>query len=480
MQLDHSYAVELPELVSRIEVKPLFEPRLIAVNQQLLHELELQEKDFEQQALFDAMFLDAGKLNRLSVAQKYGGHQFGHWNPDLGDGRGLLLGEIVTSKAKRWDLHLKGAGPTPYSRSGDGRAVLRSTIREYLASEALHHLGIPTSRALCLIASNETVYRETPEKGAMMIRACQSHLRFGHFEYFYHSKQPEKLQQLFDYTFKYHFPRCLEQDQPYRALLLEIVQSTAALIAKWQAFGFNHGVMNSDNMSIHGITFDYGPFAFLDDYVPGFICNHSDHSGRYAFDRQPGIALWNLNALAHAFTPYLEIDQIKSVLGEFERTLQNEYAQLMRAKFGLEQKNDNDLQLINEWLELLQMDNRDYTQSFRLLSHFDLSNANTNICDHFIHRDKAKGWLTKYAERLQVEKSDCRNRQLKMQGINPKFVLRNYLAQQTIDQAEQGDFTLFNELFSVLQRPFEEQAEFDKLAAPPPDWGKKMEISCSS
>lgn len=480
MQLDHSYATELPELVSAVDIKPLTHPKLIALNQSLLKELQLDPSDFEQQALIESLFTSNGVLNRNAVAQKYGGHQFGQWNPDLGDGRGLLLGEVVTNEQKRWDLHLKGAGPTPYSRFGDGRAVLRSTIREYLASEALHHLGIPTSRALCLIASKEPVYREKPEQGAMLIRVSQSHIRFGHFEYYYHSKQTDKLQALFDYTFKYHFPHCLEDDNPYYSMLVEVVKSTAKLISHWQTIGFNHGVMNSDNMSIHGITFDYGPYAFLDDYEPGFICNHSDHSGRYAFDRQPGIGLWNLNALAHGFTPYLEIEEIKSALQLFEPELQMQYAQMMRAKFGLSEPLPKDLGLVNEWLELLQADKRDYTQSFRLLSEFTLDSDNQNIVDFFIQRDKASDWLTNYRERLIAEQSDCISRQLTMKSVNPKFVLRNYLAQQAIELAEKGDYSMFSQLNEVLARPFDEHPEQESFAKPPPDWGKAMEISCSS
>lgn len=480
MQLDHSYASELPDLVSAVDIKPLIHPQLIALNQSLLKELELNPADFEQNTLFNSLFSSQGSLNRQAVAQKYGGHQFGQWNPELGDGRGLLLGEVVTSEQKRWDLHLKGAGPTPYSRFGDGRAVLRSTIREYLASEALYHLGIPTSRALCLISSEEPVYRERPEQGAMMIRVSQSHIRFGHFEYYYHTKQTDLLQALFDYTFKYHFPHCLDADNPYLALLTEIVESTAKLISHWQTLGFNHGVMNSDNMSIHGITFDYGPYAFLDDYEPGFICNHSDHSGRYAFDRQPGIALWNLNALAHAFTPYLEIEDIKTALQRFEPELQDQYAAMMRKKFGLLESHDKDLELINRWLEMMQADKRDYTQSFRMLSQLDIDSDSRFIPDFFVQRDKASTWLEDYVTRLKAEKSVCDIRQANMKRTNPKFILRNYLAQQAIEMAEEGDFSMFTRLNETLQFPFDEQPDNEDFAKPPPDWGKALEISCSS
>lgn len=361
MKLDHSFAEELTALASEVKPIELINSRLVVFNQDLAAEINLPADWLNEPHLFHALYADDGVLNRHSIAQKYGGHQFGHWNPELGDGRGLLLTEVVDEQGKRWDLHLKGAGPTPYSRFADGRAVLRSTIREYLASEALHYLGIPTSRALCLLASDEPIYREKQERAAKMIRVCQSHLRFGHFEYFYHSKQPQKLQSLFDYCFKYHFKECYKSESPYLAMLEKIVQDTAKLIAKWQAFGFNHGVMNTDNMSIHGITFDYGPYAFLDDFEPTFVCNHSDPQGRYSFDSQPGVGLWNLNALAQTFTPHLEIEQIKLALNSYEPTLLKEYSTLMHNKLGLlpdDKKGESNSHIINTWLDLLAAEKR--------------------------------------------------------------------------------------------------------------------------
>lgn len=475
MIIDHSYAEKLQDLVSPVGVTPVIQPKLSLVNESLTKLLNFGEFGNDQTRLFNSLFEQDGLLNQKAVAQKYGGHQFGSWNPELGDGRGLLLAEVTDKEGAQWDLHLKGAGKTPYSRFGDGRAVLRSTIREYLASEALHYLGIPSSRSLCLISSNELVYREKQEKSAMMIRACQSHIRFGHFEYFYHSKQLEKLAQLFDYTLANHFPQCLDQSNPKLALLEEIVLSTADLIAKWQAFGFCHGVMNTDNMSIHGITFDYGPYAFLDAYVPDYICNHSDHSGRYAFDQQPGVALWNLNALAHAFTPYIEIDDLKEALLKFQPRLTEQYANIMRAKMGFSQEMPDDMVIVNEWLALLHQDKQDYTLSFRRLS-----DPNYSIVDGFIDRKKAQIWLEKYQQRLGLESISAEQRQQKMLAVNPKYILRNYLAQIAIDRAEEGDFSECERLLAILKSPYKEQAENVEYAKPPPHWGQGMEISCSS
>lgn len=483
MKLDHSFAEELTALASEVKPIKLKNSRLEVFNHDLAAELDLPSEWQNETHLFSALYAQDGALNRCSIAQKYGGHQFGHWNPELGDGRGLLLAETIDLQRQRWDLHLKGAGPTPYSRFADGRAVLRSTIREYLASEALHSLGIPTSRALCLISSDDPIYREKQERAAKMIRVCQSHLRFGHFEYFYHSKQPEKLQSLFDYCFKYHFLDCAEAESPYLAMLEKIVHDTAKLIAKWQAFGFNHGVMNTDNMSIHGITFDYGPYAFLDDFEPTFICNHSDPQGRYSFDSQPGIGLWNLNALAQTFTPHLEIEQIKQALNSYEPTLLKEYSTLMHNKLGLLPQSafvEANSKIINTWLDLLAFEKKDYSVTFRQLCKFDILGGNQKLRDQFINRDRFDEWAEHYTLALKEQGMNQTQRQTKMRQHNPHIVLRNYLAQQIIDRAEEGNFEMFHQFIDALKKPYEEIEKYQKFSAPPPDWGKQLEISCSS
>ena len=259
----YTYAQELAQTAPTIKPTALYKPQLQVVNDSLWNQLQLPDSWLQNNELVSQIFSDNTALNKRSVAQKYGGHQFGQWNPMLGDGRGLLLAEVIDTSGKKVDLHLKGAGPTPWSRHADGRAVLRSTIREYLASEYLHAIGIPTSRALCLFTSDEPVYREKQERAAMMIRTAPSHLRFGHFEYYHHTDDQTNLDALFDYAFKYHFVEQSKADNPHLAMFRAIIQSTAKLIAQWQVYGFNHGVMNTDNMSVHGITFDYGPYAFF-------------------------------------------------------------------------------------------------------------------------------------------------------------------------------------------------------------------------
>lgn len=480
MPLEHSYTRQLGDLGHHQLPQPLDNMRLALINRPLFEQLALPESWQTPNGLFADLFAPQGQLAKRAFAQKYGGHQFGQWNPQLGDGRGLLLGEWVSAN-QRHDLHLKGAGTTPYSRFGDGRAALRSTTREYLASEALHHLGMPSSRALALVSSSTFIQREQAEPAAMLIRVCQSHIRFGHFEYYHHSGQSEKLQQLFDYCFAYHFADCASQPNPYAAMLKQIVQSTAEMIAKWQAFGFNHGVMNTDNMSVHGITFDFGPYAFMDDFIPDLIANHSDHSGRYAFDQQAGVALWNLNALAHAFTPYLDIDEIKHLLSGYQRRLEQCYWQLMADKLALDPQND--LDLLTPWLALLAEYKWDYQQSFRQLAKLDLGAPDnwSFLADKAQKTDeKLINWLHEYATRLQQRFAKSEQWREQITSNNPLYILRNHLAQQAIAQAEKGDFSECKRLLTILERPYTEQPHAELYSQPPPDSAKQMAISCSS
>ncbi|OEF23218.1 protein adenylyltransferase SelO [Vibrio rumoiensis] len=413
------------------------------------------------------------------IAMKYAGHQFGQYNPELGDGRGLLLAEIESKDNQTYDIHVKGAGLTPFSRQGDGRAVLRSSIREYLCSEALFHLGIPTSRALGLINSNTLVYREKTETGAICIRLAHSHIRFGHFEHFFYTGQHEKLQELIEYTINHYFPECQQHAKPYVAFLKSVVLSTAQLIAKWNAFGFAHGVLNTDNMSILGQTFDFGPFGFLDSYNPNFICNHSDYQGRYSFSNQPNIGLWNLTALAHALSPFIERDDLDVTLGLYEDEVNQEYSRLMRDKTGLLRKQPQDSELFGELFRLMAKNKVDYTRFFRQLSMLDKQDEQT-IIDLFIDRESAQQWLNDYQQRLTLEHTCADERCEAMRKVNPKYILRNHLAQIAIDKAEDGDYSEVNTLFNLLQNPYDEQPKYDHYSNLPPSWAEELEISCSS
>jgi len=428
------------------------------------------------------------------LAAVYAGHQFGTYVPRLGDGRAILLGEVRNKAGQSWDLQLKGSGRTPYSREGDGRAVLRSTIREYLCSEAMHGLGIPTTRALCLFSSDEEVYRETIETGALLLRMAPSHVRFGTFEYFFYNNQHERIQQLADYVIKEHYPDLQHHtgtgdSTQYLGLLEEVISRTALLMAQWQSVGFAHGVMNTDNMSILGLTIDYGPFGFLDTYHPGFICNHSDHSGRYGFDQQPGIGLFNLSCLAQALLPVLDnnpqqgAEKAKALLNNYQHELLKHYARLSREKLGLTEQHDDDQSLHAELLDLLAENQVDYTQFFRKLSEFSSQpNENNNaLRDMFINREAFDQWADLYRARLVAENSNDQARGRKMNTVNPNYILRNYLAENAIRKAtEQQDYTEIDTLLNLLQKPFDEQPGMEHYAATPPDWAQHIQVSCSS
>jgi uncharacterized protein YdiU (UPF0061 family) len=370
---------------------------------------------------------------------------------------------------------------TPYSRMGDGRAVLRSSIREFLASEALAALGIPSSRAACVIGSSTPVWREKQERGATVLRLAQSHVRFGSFEYFYYTKQPEQLKELADHVLAAHFPQCLEQAEPHLAMFREIVERNAELIAKWQAYGFCHGVMNTDNMSILGITFDFGPFAFLDDFDQNFICNHSDHEGRYSYSNQVPIAQWNLSALAQALTPFISVDALRETIGLFLPLYQAHYLDLMRRRLGLLSAEDSDQDLLNALLKLMQSGGVDYTLFFRRLGDAPAQAALASLRNDFVDLQGFDAWGEQYLARLAREDNGTpAQRQVRMHAVNPLYILRNYLAQQAIDKAEDGDYAEVRRLHDVLSNPFNEQPGMASYAQRPPDWGKHLEISCSS
>lgn len=489
---DNTYINQFPTLGSEVTPAVMPNPKWLSVSQETAAQLGLTADQLLNQPQWLDWFSGNASLNGAQpFAQKYTGHQFGHYNPDLGDGRGVLLGE-ASYAGQRLDLHVKGAGKTPYSRFGDGRAVLRSCIREYLASETMEALGIPTSRALGVFTTGEQVQRETLEPGAAMIRVCKSHLRFGHFEYAFYQNDETLLKQLVHYSVTKVLPsdavelQSLTSDstdaEQAAAMFKFIIRSTAELVAKWQAFGFCHGVMNTDNMSILGLTFDYGPYGFLDKYDPKHICNHSDHSGRYAFDEQPSIALWNLNALAYALSPLLNKEQLTDLLQQFEPILLDNYSSIMRQKLGLTTRHQNDQGLLTEFLQILQSQQRDYTHTWRALSTVSLNQAEQRqaFVNLFIERGAIEEWLTKYQKRLATEMISEVQRQELMCAINPKYILRNHLAQEAIEAAENGDTGPLDLLLKILSKPFTEQDVDAKYCALPPDWAYDISISCSS
>ncbi|MEO7859687.1 MAG: protein adenylyltransferase SelO, partial [Nitrospirales bacterium] len=376
----------------------------------------------------------------------------------------------------------KGAGLTPFSREGDGRAVLRSTIREYLCSEAMFGLGIPTTRGLCIVGSDHQVYREQIETGAMLVRMAPSHVRFGSFEILYYRKQHDQLKVLADYVIAQHYPHLVDASDKYTRFFSEVVERTARLIAQWQAVGWAHGVMNTDNMSILGITLDYGPFGFIDDYDPGFICNHSDHNGRYAFNQQPYIGLWNLSCLAQSLLPLAQKEDLKAILDRYTAFCEGRYMELMRAKFGLIETKEADAPLIQDFLSLMHLHHVDYTSVFRALSLFrtEADSLNESLRDVFLDRNSFDQWARRYTHRLREEGSRDEDRLIRMNRVNPKYVLRNYLAQTAIEKAQKKDFSEIDRLLTLLHNPYNDQPGMDAYAAPPPNWGKHLSVSCSS
>jgi uncharacterized protein YdiU (UPF0061 family) len=460
--------------------EPIEQPRLVVASAAAMALLDLAP-DEAQGAEFAELFAGHKLWSEAEPrAMVYAGHQFGGYTPRLGDGRGLLLGEVVNAAGEHWDLHLKGAGMTPYSRMGDGRAVLRSSIREFLASEHLHALGIPSSRALCVTASETPVWRERQERAAMLLRLAPSHVRFGHFEYFYYTRQHEQLKILGEHVLACHFPACLTQDEPWLAMFREVLERTAGMIAHWQAYGFCHGVMNTDNMSILGITFDYGPYALLDDFDANHICNHSDDTGRYSFSNQVPIAHWNLAALAQALTPMIEVDKLRETLELFLPLYLAHYLDLMRRRLGLLTTDEGDEAQVQRLLQLMQGSAVDYTGFFRELGASEPATALARLREDFLDLAGFDAWAERYRQRAEGEGGSQAERQARMHAVNPKYILRNYLAQQAIEAAEAGDYGPVRELHAVLARPFDEQPGMERYAQRPPDWGKHLQISCSS
>ena len=486
-----------PSFFTRLHARPVSAPVWAIRNNALLQSLGWPETLLSDDHL--AAFAGNALLPGSDpLATVYSGHQFGVWAGQLGDGRALWLGEADSLQGPQ-EIQLKGAGPTPYSRGGDGRAVLRSSIREYLCSEAMHGLGIATSRALCLVASPEPVRREAWETAAIVTRIAPSFLRFGHFEHFAAKQDLQSLQTLADHVIAHHLSECQEraalwQGNIYAALLDVVQERTARLMAQWQAVGFCHGVMNTDNMSLMGLTIDYGPFQFMDGFDPAHICNHTDRQGRYAYGRQPNIAYWNLYALAQALMPLIgDEDLVEQVLEGYKNLFPRLLGDAMRAKLGMtgdlasEDQREPDWQLVEDLLQLLASERVDYTLFWRRLSqamfqdegHWDWQAPHwQGVSDLLLDRPRLLAWLERY--RVRVGSAVPRGLGSVMLRTNPKFVLRNHLAEIAIRKAREGDFGEIATLQDLLHSPFDEHPDFESYAQLPPDWAGQLEISCSS
>jgi len=466
------------DFVAPITPSPLPEPYWVGKSSALAQSLGLPPTwataDSALQALTGNQLLTGSAMH----ASVYSGHQFGVWAGQLGDGRACLLGELAGQ-----EIQLKGAGPTPFSRRGDGRAVLRSAIREFLCSEAMHGLGIPTTRALCVTGSDATIWRETAETAAVVARVAPSFIRFGHFEHFSQREQIPQLQALADFVIDHYYPQCRDSAgvNPYLALLGEVSRKTAQMLAHWQAVGFCHGVMNSDNMSILGLTLDYGPFQFLDAFAPGHICNHSDTQGRYAFSEQPNMAYWNLYCLTDALMPLIgDEDAATEAVDSYRAHFQAASQLCLAKKMGLDQADPRQKALTDMLLPMLAADQVDYTIFWRRLSHWAarMDDEDYSVMDLFVNRQQVQTW--QYAFESMHKGMGTTDVSARMLRANPKFVLRNYMAQEAIAAAQAKDFSVLAQLQTVLENPFDEHPAHERWAGFAPEWATAISVSCSS
>jgi len=482
LTFDNGFA-RLPEAYySRVCPTPVPDPYLVCYSPEALALLDLDASEITRPELIETLAGNQLLPGMDAIAALYAGHQFGHYVPQLGDGRAILLGEVKNAAGVGWEVQLKGAGRTPYSRGGDGRAVLRSSIREFLCSEAMHALGIPTTRALCIVGSDRPVCREDQETAALVTRLAPSFVRFGSFEVFYYRNQIEPIRHLADYVIARYYPELAGLADPYPEFLRQVALRTAELMAQWQAVGFSHGVMNTDNMSILGLTLDYGPFGFLDAFDPGYVCNHSDTGGRYAFDQQPDVAAWNLTKLAQALVPLMSVETASQAIGEYPQVFGKAYLERMAAKFGLPPGSET-ASLVMDALQLLAQNQVDYTIFMRRLCDFDSrpDAANAPLRNLVLDRAAFDAWAARYTAALRQQGSSDTERAAAMRRVNPKYILRNHLAEVAIRRAaDDRDYSEVNRLHALLARPFDEQPENEAYAAEPPDWARKIEVSCSS
>ncbi|MFZ6766197.1 protein adenylyltransferase SelO [Undibacterium sp. Di26W] len=482
LALENQFANLPAHFFTQLPASPIQQPYLVAASKAAADYLHLDQACLNTPEFISYFSGNQGIPGSKPLAAVYSGHQFGVWAGQLGDGRALLLGGL-SHAGQHLEIQLKGSGMTPYSRMGDGRAVLRSSIREFLCSEAMAGLGIPTSRALCVIGSDQMVFRETPETSAVVARLAPSFIRFGSFEHWYYNDRMDDLRLLADFVIEQSFPELLDHANKYQALLVEVTQRTAELMAHWQAVGFMHGVMNTDNMSILGLTLDYGPFGFMEAYDEKHICNHTDQQGRYSYRMQPAIGNWNCQALAQALSPLIgSVDETNAALAHYPASYRNKWSELMHRKFGLDTVHEGDLELFADFFKLLQSNQADFTLSFRNLSKLSnqISTKDEPLRDLFLDRQALDDWLSHYRARLAMEASDEAVRQASMLASNPKYILRNYLAQVAIEKAQNKDFSEVEKLLQILEKPFDEQEENEDYATLPPDWARHIEVSCSS
>jgi uncharacterized protein YdiU (UPF0061 family) len=487
-RFDNSYATLPAAFFARVTPAAVPAPLLIKLNRALAAELQLDPDRLdspEGALIFAGQQLPEGAE---PIAMAYAGHQFGQFVPQLGDGRAILLGELIDRHGQRRDIQLKGSGRTPFSRSGDGRAALGPVLREYIVSEAMAALGIPTTRALAAVLTGDTVLREALMPGAVLTRVASSHIRVGTFQYFAARGDQDGVKALADHVIERHYPSISNSENKYLALLNEVTTRQAELIARWLLVGFIHGVMNTDNTSIAGETIDYGPCAFMDAYHPGTVFSSIDQMGRYAFGNQPQMALWNLARLAECLVPLLAPQQAQdqaiaaaqAVLGRFSSRFNAAYDTGLRRKLGLFSERDEDKALIQDLLALMTANQADFTLTFRALC-TDADNPDPGSANaQFLDRDAYRAWAARWQARLTLEPEQRATRQAAMRAVNPAFIPRNHRIQAVIDAGIDGDFAPFEELLTVLTHPFDDQPQFAHYADPPMPHERVLQTFCGT
>jgi len=488
LPFDNTYARLPDRFFARLAPTPVRSPRLIRLNRELAAQLRL---DPDWLASPEGVEVLAG--NRVpngaeSIALAYAGHQFGHFVPQLGDGRAILLGEVVDRSGMRRDIQLKGSGPTPFSRSGDGRAALGPVLREYVVSEAMAALGIPTTRSLAAVLTGETVVRETYLPGAVLTRVASSHVRVGTFQFFAARGDTEGVRLLADYVIARHYPAAADAEQPHRALLEQVVAAQADLIARWLLVGFIHGVMNTDNMSIAGETIDYGPCAFMDAYSPATVFSSIDHMGRYAYGNQPRIAHWNLARLAETLLPLLSEEQDQAVaqaqeaLSGFAPRFEAAYHGGLRRKLGLFTEREQDPAFAGDFLQAMAENQADFTLTFRRLCDAAAGPDHDGaVRDLFVDPTAYDRWAVRWRERFGQEPRQSATRQAAMRAVNPAYIPRNHRIEALIEAAvERNDFAPFEELLTVLSKPYEDQPAFVAYAQPPEPHERVQQTFCGT
>ncbi|MBU3015400.1 YdiU family protein [Poseidonibacter lekithochrous] len=479
LKVDMDYFKIDEKLYQKLKPTPLKNPKLVSFNKKACDLINLDYKECETQEFLD--FLNGTKTleNSQPYAMVYAGHQFGYFVPQLGDGRAINLGNINS-----WHLQTKGSGPTKYSRRGDGRAVLRSSIREYIISEAMYALDIPTTRALAIIDSDTYAHREwEKESCSIVLRMSSSWIRIGTFEFFANTENSkENVTKLADYVIEQNYPHLKEVEGKYEKMFYSLVDKTASMLARWQVYGFMHGVMNTDNFSMAGVTIDYGPFAFMDYFDKNCICNHTDGEGRYSYNNQPYVARWNLIVLANALKEICDESKLLEYMKTFLPQHENVYLKLMNERLGLiaSKSGDSNLDLILELLGALETSKMDYNVFFHRLNSIKSFDDLSYITDLCVFRDPIEKWFDSYKKVCEIQENSFSKRNEIMKKVNPKYIIKNYMLQEAIELAHTGDYSLVNDLLEIAQNPYEEHSKYERYSNPTPMKFANIKLSCSS